>query len=437
MSNEIQLWAGPNGVSIPSNVKDPKDIVVYANNNTLSVKQQNQIVVAFQMEAYDMAAEYAWKKAMIKLKETLATLGMKFIGEMLGRDDIDEFDSIDTVLTDYATIQLAEQLGVIGSTAALKLRQSQELISHFFSGKADEEISYTDAFTIVKSSVQYILGEQDISIAIEFSNLRRRLLTESLKKDDIQVSNLISSPLFYLRTVLTILLSSIRKDKGATLENALANINLLLPEIWDNLGENDKWNVGTAYRDVVAEGNNMAANGLKKALLKVGGFDFVPENLRSTTFKNAAKMVLETHFAYNNFYNEPPVVRALANLGSVIPAPALLECIQAYLVVYLGNYYGISNDAAPIAYEELSKITPDRWKYYFEKGIVKDEIILSNIIHSNQIDRFSKLLRSNGLDDFTDLPKDSQILYDNIIRNKSDVVSRVREKLLFQIKPKR
>ena len=158
-------------------------------------------------------------------------------------------------------------------------------------------------------------SEEEISIAIEFTNLRNRLLSESLKSDDLQVNQLINSPLFYLRTVLTILLSSIRKDKGAKLEHALANINLLLPEMWINLGENDKWNIGTAYRDVVAEGNSNAANGLKKALLKVEGFDFVPENLRSTTFKNAARAVIETHFAFNNFYNEPPMVRALATLG--------------------------------------------------------------------------------------------------------------------------
>ena len=76
-------------------------IVFYASY--LSDKQRNQIVAAFQIEAYDMAAEYAWKKAMVKLKETISTLGMKFIGEMLGREDIDEFSTIDTALTDYTT----------------------------------------------------------------------------------------------------------------------------------------------------------------------------------------------------------------------------------------------------------------------------------------------------------------------------------------------
>jgi len=144
---------------------------------------------------------------------------------------------------------------------------------------------------------------------------------------------------------MTILLSSIRNDIGAKLEHSLANLNLITPHIWKKLGENDKWNLGTAYRDVTAAGNTIAASGLKNALLKVNGFDYVPENLRSVTFIKTARQVIETHFANNNFYNEPAIVRKLSNLGSAIPAPALIECMQAYLAVYLVNSYGTSWDA--------------------------------------------------------------------------------------------
>jgi hypothetical protein len=415
MSN-IQLWQGPDGVIIPSDVNDTHQIVSYANS--LTEKQKNQIVAAFQIKAYDMAAEYAWKKAMVKLKETLATLGMKFIGEMLGRTDIDEYSNIDTALTDYATIELAEQLGVVSATAALKLRQSNELITHFFSKEATEEIDNISAIQVIKSSIQYILGESDISIAIEFSNFRDRLLGESLQIKDPQVEQVINSPLFYLRTVTSILLNSVKNDKGAKLEHSLANLNLLIKSIWHNLGENDKWNIGTAYRDVTAAGNTISSSGLKNALLKVGGFDFVPENLRSVTFKKAARELIQTHFEINNFYNEPLAIRKLANLGSTIPAPALIDCIQAYMVVYLGNSYGVSRDAYPIAVQKLSEISRERWFYYFEKVIVTDSFVLAKLKYSGKVFKFSDFLHNNSLTDFTGLPKDNQQLYDAIINRK-------------------
>ncbi|MBD0725043.1 hypothetical protein B6A10_07625 [Flavobacterium sp. L1I52] len=432
--NEIQLWQGPDGINIPANVNDTNKIVSYANY--LTDKQKNQIIAAFQIEAYDMAAEYAWKKAMVKLKETIATLGMKFIGEMLNREDIDEYSTIDTALTDFTTIQLAEQLGVIGTTASLKLKQANELITHYFSKDATEEIDNISAIHIIKSSVQYILGEADISIAIEFSQFRERLLSETLSLKDPQVDQLINSPLFYLRTVMSILLASVKNDKGAKLEHSLSNLNLLIESIWKHLGENDKWNIGTAYRDVTAAGNTIASSGLKNALLKVGGFDFVPENLRSVTFKKAAAAVLETHYAFNNFYNEPSVVRKLASLGSTIPAPALIDCFQAYLAVYLGNGYGVSTIAADIAYEKLSEISKERWYYYFEKVIQDDEIVLSKIFGTRRIERFRNLLISNSYNDFQDLPRDNQQLYESIIENKTLKAQGISQTLYNRIKKK-
>jgi hypothetical protein len=427
------LWSGTNGISIPANMNDPQGIVKFANPDFFPIKQQEQIVKAFNMEAYDMAAEFAWKKAMIKLKETLSTLGTKFLGEMLGRTDIDEFTPIDLVLTDYAAIQLAEQLGVVGKTAAFKLKQSLELISHYFSSKSDQEFDLIDAVSIVKSSVQYILGEQDISIAIEFSELRNRLLDEDIQNSDEQIKQLVNSPLFYIRTVLTILLTSIKKDKGAKLEHCMFNTNMLVPLVWKNLAEVDKWNIGTTYRDVVADGNSISANGLKRVLLKVAGFDYVPENLRSSTFKEIARRVIDIHFSFDNFYNEPSIVKALANLGSTIPAPAFTDCIQAYLVVYLGNNYGVSVAAAPIAEKELAKISKDRWRYYFEKILGKDEIILTNLKTQSQVTRFSNLLKNIDCDDFIDLPRDLQKLYESIIQIHVPAVRAITEKLYTKL----
>lgn len=429
--NELQIWQGPDGLEFPLTVKEPNEIVKYAHY--LTTKQKDQISAAFSIQAFDMAAEYAWRKGMVKLKETISTLGMKFIGEMLGREDFDEATTVDEVITDYTAIQLAEQLGVIGTTAALKLRQCNELVTHYFSKDADEEIDYLDALKIVKSSIQYILGEQNISIAIEFSKFRERLLSETLKIDDSQVEQIIGSPLFYLRTVMTILLSSVRNDLGAKLEHAVANLNLVLPSIWERLGENDKWHVGTAYRDTTAAGNTIASSGLKNALLKINGFDYVPENLRSITFINTAKQLLETHFRRNNFYNEPSVVKKLSNLGSTIPAPALVECMQAYLAVYLGNIYGISNDAAPIAEQELSQISRERWYYYFEKVIHNDQVILLKM-DKNQVERFSDLLGKNNLKNFLDLPKTNQFLYNAIIKNDYKKAKRLGIDLYKQIK---
>lgn len=421
MNEIIRPWEAAVKSIMPSCVTDIKDIVGYGNNN-LTVKQQEHIVGAFQMGAYDMAAEYAWKKAVSKLRNSLASLGMDFIAEFVQRDDIDDYTPIENVLTERATIDLAERLGVINSTGALHLRQAQELVNHFLSGCSEEEMTAVDSLCVIRPCVEYILSEANVSVAVAFTEFRKRLLGEDLKKSDSAVLQILNSPLFYIRTVNTILLTAIKKGKQIVKEHALANIAMFLPEVWDKLTSSDKWTIGETYRDVVASGNTLATKGLKIALGKVGGFDYVPETLRSTTFREMARKVIDVHDSFNNFYNETNVVKALSNLGTRIPEPAFLICLDAYLLVYLGNYYGYSRGAAPIAEEELKKVSQERWQAYFSEYIHTDDRILSNLETKTQVYRFQRLLTELCVVNLTGLQKDNQILYDAIMKNDFDKV---------------
>ena len=105
--------------------------------------------------------------------------------------------------------------------------------------------------------------------------------------------------------------------------------------------------------------------------------------------------MIEAHFSTNNFYTEAPLVASLSKLGSSIPAPAFIDCVQAYLCVYLGNSYGVSFTAAPTAKAELLKIPEDRWRYYFHKVLVNDEIILAKLFSEKPKNRFKDLVRDH------------------------------------------
>lgn len=415
MSNKVILWQNPEKTEMPTDLEKISDVISFANEKNLPVKQQSQILKSFEQKSYDMSAEFAWKKAIIKLRRSLEKLGVSFIAELMGRSDIDEFTPIDEFLTDRKAIELAEQLGIIGKTGALMLKQHYELISHFLSGDADEEISRKEAFNIIYDCVLYILSDQNEDVALAFSDFRERLLSEPITLQDDDVRQLLIAPLFYIRTVCIILLNSIKKDKGVRQEHALANLNTLIKEMWKGLAESDKYNIGITYSTVLAQGDNIASKGLKQALMKVSGFDYVPEATRSTTFRDVAKKVIDTHYAFNNFYNEPSAVRSLAKLGSIIPAPAFQDCIDAYLCVYLGNNYGCSNEAYPIAEKELLKVSKDRWHYFFKNIIHQDHYALDHIYTPNQVTRFRELLQNVGYTSDNDLPKDNQNLYNAII----------------------
>ena len=425
-------WSGPAGLVIPAEDNDVKSLVNYARG--LNTKEKERLVKAFESGYFDMGTEFLWRKAMAKLRNTIATLGMKFVGEMLNREDITEFSSSEEALTDHDAIQLAEALGVVNPTGAMRLRHSLELLAHFATGQTDEELSLIEAMGTVRHCIQYVLGDRDIAVPLDFSRFRDRLRTENLRKEDIQYKQLVSSPPFFLRTTLRVLLASVRTASGAHLEHTLANLNLLLPEMWENVTEADRWMVGTAYAEISAAGNTVVVSGLKRALLKVAGFDYVPENLRSNTYKQAAQAVLKAHFSFDNYLLEKAPTQNLASLGTTIPRAAFLDCIQAYLSVYLGNFYGYSWSASPIAQKELKKFSKDRWQYYLDKALASDDVILDKLMKDKPSDRFITLTREERLDEIELSNNLIQRLVGAASKNKKTEVNDLAKRLYNKLK---
>lgn len=379
---EVAIWK-PN---------QPIEIAADANANTiasharaLSQRDITSIASAFNSGSFEMVSTFVWTRAITGLKKQLGELGMEFVGQMLGRDDIDEDSDPKSSLSEHDAVELAENLGMITTTEALRLKQAQQLVAHFADPEiaSQEQMAKHEAEGILRSCVVSILGNPHIKPPIQFAELREALEAESLQSDDLRVEQIVESPHFIQRTVLSVLLSLLRTAKGAALEHAVGNTNVIVPLIWNKLRKPDKWQIGQTYAVIHSEGRKKAATGLKHALATVKGFDFVPETLRSDTFAKVANSVIEAHFGWENFYNEPKPMRELASLGTTIPLPAFPICMRAVLCVRLGNYYNVARGAQTPAFELLSALRKEQWEYYLNECLATDETILDKLIVEN------------------------------------------------------
>ena len=321
--------------------------------------------------------------------------------EMLDRPDIDISSSIDQALTDYEALRLAQELGVITGTGALRLRQALERLTHFGQLSPDEAeetpMTADEAIGLLRACVENILGKERIEAALDFKAFRDGLETRLYDEQDHETQTLLSSPYFFRRASIRILLALIKSTKGAQLENSLANANVIIPLLWETVLGPEKFQVGRAYAELASEGKARATAGLKKVLLKVRGFDFVPEDLRSKSFVKAAKAVLAAHEEMNNFYNEPAPIKFLDEMGSVIPAPAFPICMSAALSVRLGNRYGISFDAQRPASSILKRVSKERWAYFLNDCLKADDRILYKLLEDGPRARWIEVVREFSL----------------------------------------
>jgi hypothetical protein len=401
MSNEITLWEGGTLVRIPPHARTPEDILPHANPRQLTAKDRVQIIYAFNNHGYEMVTTFVWNKAISSLKAQLGTLGTAFIAEMLDRPDIAQESGVAHVLTDYDALRLARELGVVNSTGYLRLKQAFDLIAHFGQlapEEADEsEMSSNDVIGVIRACVETILGQSKIDVALDFKKFRDHLESDVYQKGDSEIANLENSPYFFKRASIRILLAIIKSNSGAQLENALGNANLIIPLIWSQILPPERFQIGRVYSEIVSDGKTQAASGLKKILLKVKGFDYVPEDLRSRTFTAAAQSVIDAHEGMNNFYNEPGPTRTLAQLGSTIPRPAFALCMTAVLSVKLGNPYGFCYEAQTPANSILKKVTSDRWLFYLDNCLRADERILEKLDHDLPFARWTAIVEEYNL----------------------------------------
>lgn len=419
MNSEMILWSPQSSVKLPSTLKTPNEIAQYAKQ--LTKRELNQVVTAFDAGNYEMGSLFLWSKTMAGLKKQLSSLGMDFIGEMLDRPDISSKSAATEVLTDYEAVKLAEELGMFTPTQSMRLRRVLEMVSHFSSSpeeeedEEDREMMPEEAMQCLRICIQSVLGHERLEGAIEFARFRKEIEEKSFSAEDDEIQSLLTSPYFFQRTTLRVLLSLSKTSEGAQLENTLTNLLLIVPLLWKGLLKSDRWLVGRAYAEVHSDGKKTSASGLRRTLLKVKGFDYVPEDLRSRAFLNAATNLQNVHFARDNYYNEPAAVRALASLGSVIPIPAVSQCITAILCVRLGRPWGISWSAQETAKNLLESINESRWKYYLDECLPGDEVILSKLQDTQIADRWCEVVDENNLDEVHLDKKGSRNLVSNAV----------------------
>ena len=430
--NAIKPWSAAEPAIIPKE-SNLDQIVVFARPQ-LTTRDIHSIVNAFNSESYEMVSAFVWSKAAAVLKKQISKLGMEFVAEMLGRPDLHEDSDPATSIADHEAISLAEDLGVISSTQALRLKHSLELVSHFV--KLDQQeaeaemMQREEAVSLLKTCISSILSHPNFDGAIQFAAFRKALTERSLKTGDGDVLAIVGGPYFFKRTTLGVLLALVKTGKGAPQEHAVGNLLVLLPKLWPGLREPEKWQLGQAYAEVNSEGNRTASTGLKTALLKVHGFDFVPESLRSDTFSEAASRVLAAHFGVNNFFTEEEPMSLLANLGTAIPRPAFAKCMEATLAVWLGNSWGHSWAAEGYAKHVLDGLRREQWEYYLNQCLRRDRTVLDKLVSiGNPTDRWIGLAASYHLGELSVTDATVKKLIEAAITRKTDQIGQRAQKL--------
>lgn len=402
MSNSALIpWTPTEAVPLPTENVEPDQLITYASQ--LSERDRLQVAQALKAGSYEMATNYIWQKAIAALQRRIASLGMDFVGEMLGRPDITAHSQIEASVTVAELVSLCEDLGIFSSTDALRIRHTNELVIHFArlsAPSAENEIMRLDeAVTCIRNAIAAILGQTEVEVPEHFLAFRDSLTSKSYAAGDAIILLLRESPPFFKRATISILLSRLNVSTGAAAEHARRNVESIVPALWPDLNEMLRWQIGQAYAKLQNEGasKRAEARALSTALMAVQGFDYVPENLRSSTYAQAAKQIMEVHFSWNNFHNEGSAVRQLLALGTSIPMPAFPSVMTALVSIYLGNPYGYAFAAESYVQQVFGQLGARQWEYFVAQILPYDRTVLAKLEDYKPRQRFILLVKNYSL----------------------------------------
>lgn len=380
MKQEIQivyselpaLWTAANGIQLPKRA-EVSEILSY--NVQLREKEIKGIYGLYIGDNFEFASESIWERSILILRERVLALGLEFVGEMVGLDNLEYVKELPA----FEVINLAAELGFINNTGKMRLSQANELVQHYKGRDVDDDMPQNESDTVIRACIQYILGYDSSEITIEYGDFRSSLKYELFEKNSAKLELLANSPYFYKKTTIRTMINLLSSTEGAEYETVSSNFCVIVECVWESLSSDDRYFIGISYSKYANQGNEKHIITFKRALERVHGFDYVPENLRSLSFIQAAKHVKSTHYAFNNFYNEPEAIKKLERLGNQIPKPAIKECVSACLMVFLGNAYGRSYNAVDSVYQVLDKLDKNAWGYYINDCLPFDEEVLYKI----------------------------------------------------------
>lgn len=305
----------------------------------------------------DAAINYIWNLTMYDLYRKIVTYGIEYFASAISWNGspLRTVEDLHEV-KDYEIINGAYSLGILLPEAHFHLQYCREIRNKFSTAHYPiGEVDNIELLNFVKNCVKYVLTFDLPNPGLQIKDLIDKLKAEKLKDEDKTVLQIEGQPLKIRGAIMHSLFSQfIKQDCDATLKS---NIKALSPKIWSSLSDEIRSDIALRYTSLADLKSEDETREGEEFLKLVGGIKYIPDGNRAIIFNRAAQQYLDSHFGWNNFYNEPVYAKALLALDKEVPAEALKKYVLSIVCSFVGNSYGISDAAQAYNRKMLSRLS--------------------------------------------------------------------------------
>lgn len=409
------------------NIEQVDNLVVGWENVKLAIRPEcrndtclEKAKVALQVNLNDSAINYIWNLTIFDLYKKIEKYGIDYFASAINWDGkpLKKLDDLQEV-KDYQVIDGAYALGILPDEAQFFLQQCREIRNKFSAAHYPMgELDKFETMNFIKNCIKYVLTYDLPAPGIQIKDLINSLSQEKLNKGE-EISFIIENQSKRIHGAIlhNLFNNFIKQDCNANLKY---NIKLIAPKLWEIVDEEVKSSIASKFTSLKDIKGQDEANEALAFLKLVDGVSYIPEGYRDIIFAKHARLLIDAHFGMNNFYNEPGYARDLASLGYDVPSSAVQAYVKAIVLSFIGNYYGISNNAQSYNADMISNLSQSGVRALF-RIISKDNQVVRELTSISPAGRLKVMMEL--LKEKTMLPEQKK-LYDYIVANTPATLAR-------------
>jgi hypothetical protein len=362
----------------------------------------SKFIAACAVGLFDAALNYLWNETVRNLREKVARFDLEYFYDSVVTDterrsklkDESDLENLD----DWVLVQGCQKTGIISDIGYKHLEYIKYMRNYASAAHPNHnDLTGLNLADWLQTCIKEVLGKEPDQPAFEVRKLLRSLREEVLSKEDVPPIALAVQqlPNDLSRSLLRSMFGMYTDQKlGASTRN---NIQLVAKEVWQVCSDDARYDAGLKHDSFSANGEVYRAKLAREFLELVDGLAYLSPGSRAVEITAALDDLLESHYGWNNFYNElSPArrVRALVPDSGDVPDSVAKKYVKVLTMCRMGNGYGVSVYAQPI-YENLISRWQDKHITIFV-SLVKDTDVVSRLQHTFCAKNYQMLAKQLG-----------------------------------------
>ncbi|WP_157931083.1 hypothetical protein [Mycobacteroides abscessus] len=327
----------------------------------------SKMVAAASVGLFDAALNYLWDETIGELRRRVDGFDLAYFFDVAvpnsdKRKHLKNADDLPDV-DDASLLRGCHAIGLMTDIGYERLNNIRFMRNHASAAHPNQtQLTGLDLANWLEVCINHVINTEPDYVTAETGRLLGNIKKVRLDQSAVKQT--------------TVFFGQLPADRADTLGNGLFglyvdpdrtpivadNVRALWPSLWEYISDVTRFNYGVRIARYSASADTGQATAARELLDLVDGSAYLTDETRLVELDIALDELISAHEGLDNFYNEVPPARKIAELvgeHGEVPEQVSRKFVATIVQMYLGNGWGVSRGAEPIYQSLIELFTPE------------------------------------------------------------------------------